>query len=1068
MAPAYTSIVAGSATANAGTVESQDPVRVRLDSLAANGVVTITFDVEVDWPVPSAVDEVSNQGTVTSAELPAVLTDDPDVPGRQDPTVTTLVAAPRLAAAKVDQLAVDADGDGVPSPGDTIGYTITIANAGNTPATGVALLDTIPEHTTLVAGSVTSSFGDVTSENPVQVEADELAAGEQMTVAFQVRIVNPIEPWVMQVANQARVWSAEVAEFLSDDPDVPGEANPTVTPVSASPVLTVAKTDVLYEDGNGDGFTSPGEVVLYQLTINNGGNTAATGVRLTDSIPALTTLVAGTVQTSQGTITSESTIDVALGDIAVGGTATVSFRVRIDSPFPEGASTISNQASVAAAELAPVLSDDPETPEAQDATVTEVVIPIEVSVSDVSVGESAGSAVFPVVLSRASTRDVSVAYTTSNGTAAAGADYTTTTGTLTIPAGSTSGQIVVPVLDDPMDEPDEGFTLTLSSPVAIVIVDGEAAGTILDDDLPPVLTVADVSVIEGNSGTTAATFNFTLSTASAFPISVDYSTAAGTATVDADFTAATGTVSFAPGETSKQVSVNVLGDLLDEADETFQLLLADPVSVTLAQPHATATIVDDDQPPALSIADVTVEEGNTGTVAATFAVTLSAASGREISVRFVTANVEAIAGTDYAAATGTLVIPAGATTGSITVNVNGDLSDEPNERFEVRLTEPSNVEARRRRRRGHHPRRRRPADALGRRRDDARGRRRRLHQRRRDPHALGAQRLRRHRRLLDGRRHGHDAAGLPLLGRYRDDPGRQRNGDGAAQGAQGPRRRARRDLPPAPRQRHQRDAGGRRRHDHHRRRRRGARLGGRPYRRRGSQRHHQRHLHHPPVDDERPRGSPRLHDRRRYRHRAGRLPVDQRHGDLRSGRDRAHGERAGRRRPRPRGGRGDLPPRVVQRGQHRLRRSDRRRHHPRRRAAAPASTCSSDGDAEARPTNGNPTGWQEVAGTAWKRVYRGTNPAAYEGLSYFAPGTFTPSAGKTAAELAQTVSLAPFAALIDGGDQRFLFQGAVRTGAGSADGVRVVVEYRNAGGAVLESYDSGALTSAASWRESST
>ena len=1064
VAPAYTSIVAGSVAASAGTVESQDPVRVRLDSFASNAAVTITFDVEVDWPVPPAVDEVSNQGTVTSAELPAVLTDDPDVPGRQDPTVTPLVAAPRLAAAKVDQLAVDADNDGVPSPGDTIGYTITIANAGNTAATAVAVLDAIPEHTTLVAGSVTSSIGDVTSESPVQVETDELAAGEQMTVAFQVRIVNPIEPWVVQVANQARVWSAEVAEFSSDDPDVPGEANPTVTAVSASPVLTVAKTDVLYEDGNGDGFTSPGEVVLYQLTIGNGGNTAATDVRLTDAIPALTTLVAGTVQTSQGTITSESPIDIALGDIAVGGTATVSFRVRIDSPFPESASTISNQASVSAAELAPVLSDDPETPALQDATVSEVVIPIEVSVGDVSVTESAGSAVLPVVLSRAFTRAVSVAYATTDGSAAAGADYTTTSGTLTIPAGSTSGQIVVPVLDDPMDEPDEGFALTLSSPVSSVIVDGEATGTIVDDDLPPVLTVADVGVTEGNAGTTAATFTFTLSTASAFPISVNYSTAAGTATVDADFTAATGTVSFAPGETSKQVSVNVLGDLLDEADETFRLLLADAVSVTLAQPHATATIVDDDQPPALSIADVTVNEGNTGTVAATFAVTLTAPSGREISVRFATANVEATAGTDYAAATGTLVIPAGATTSSITVNVNGDLSDEPNERFEVRLSEPSNVEL---------------ADAVGVGTivdDDGQP-------------ALAAGDVTVHEGDGDGFTNVDVPITLSVPSGYVVTV-QFTTADGTATTPQDYLSSADTAVIPA---------------------------GGASVTVRLKVRKdvvdelnetfllRLSNVTNASLADA--EGTITIVDDDEALASVNDVTVAEGHSGttnatftirLSTTSDRevrldyatANGTATAPADYQSTSGTAIFAPGETERtvnvpvvGDLVLEEAEEtfrlELSHAVNTAFAdpigvgtilddelcPGLNLLVNGDAEARMVNGNPAGWTEVAGNAWKRVYRGTNPAAYEGLSYFAPGTFTPSGNKTAAELSQTVSLAPFAALIDGGDQRFLLQAAVRTGAGSADQVRVVVEYRNAGGAVLESYDSGAFVNAGSWRE---
>ena len=123
--------------------------------------------------------------------------------------------------------------------------------------------------------------------------------------------------------------------------------------------------------------------------------------------------------------------------------------------------------------------------------------------------------VFTVQLTGASTTAVSATLTTANGTATAGADYEATTGTVTIPPGTLSVTVPVQVFGDLLDEPDETFTATLSAPSGATIGDGTATGTIVDDDPPPSLSVNDVSIVEGNLGTTAMEFKVALSSASA-------------------------------------------------------------------------------------------------------------------------------------------------------------------------------------------------------------------------------------------------------------------------------------------------------------------------------------------------------------------------------------------------------------------------------------------------------------------------------------------------------------------------------------------------------------------------
>src|SRR5262249_46114318 len=156
------------------------------------------------------------------------------------------------------------------------------------------------------------------------------------------------------------------------------------------------------------------------------------------------------------------------------------------------------------------------------------------------------------------------------------------------------------------------------------------------------------------SGTTAATFTVSLSAPTDQTVTVNYSTADGTAVAGSDYEAASGTLTFDPGQTSQTVTVSVLGDTLSEASETFTLNLSSPTNATLIQAQGTTTISDDDPLPSLSVNNVSVVEGNSGTTAATFTVSLSAPSGQTVTVSYATLNGTALASSDYTATSGTL------------------------------------------------------------------------------------------------------------------------------------------------------------------------------------------------------------------------------------------------------------------------------------------------------------------------------------------------------------------------------------------------------------------------------
>ena len=221
------------------------------------------------------------------------------------------------------------------------------------------------------------------------------------------------------------------------------------------------------------------------------------------------------------------------------------------------------------------------------------------SVSDASVNEgtaSGNSLVFTVSLNGTSSQTVTVNYSTVAGTAEAGVDYSTRTGTLSFPPGTATRTVSVPTLSDSLVEPNESLTLQLSAPANATIGDGSGVGTIVNDDVPsvPTLAIDSVSVVEGSSGTPVAAFTVTLSGASALSVLVSYRTQPGTATSPADFTSTTGTLTFAGGTTRQTIQVPIVADAAVEPPETFTVELDSPVNAVIETSVGTATITDDD------------------------------------------------------------------------------------------------------------------------------------------------------------------------------------------------------------------------------------------------------------------------------------------------------------------------------------------------------------------------------------------------------------------------------------------------------------------------------------------
>ena len=409
----------------------------------------------------------------------------------------------------------------------------------------------------------------------------------------------------------------------------------------------------------------------------------------------------GGVATFTATLSAVSGLDVTV-NLAFGGTATPtddytrsSTQIVIPAGQTTGTATVTavqdgvdEEASErVVVDIQSVTNGTESGTQQQMTTITDDDPTPSLSADDPTADEDAGTMTFTVSLSAVSGLDVSVDYTTSDGTATAGKDYTTTTGTLTIPAGAPNGTVGVPLLDDALDEDTETFTIDLSDLVNATVSDGKGTGTITDEDPQPTVTLGvDHQMIDEDGG--VATFTATLSAVSGLDVTVDLAFS-GTATLTDDYTRSSTQIVIPAGQTTGTATVTAAQDGLDESSET---VVVDIQSVTNGTESGSqqqmTTITDDDPPPSLSVDNPSADEDR-GTM--TFTVSLSAVSGLDVSFDYTTSDGTATAGKDYTTATGTLTIPAGAPNGTVDVPLLDDALDEETETFTLDLSSPVNA-----------------------------------------------------------------------------------------------------------------------------------------------------------------------------------------------------------------------------------------------------------------------------------------------------------------------------------------------------------------------------------------
>jgi predicted extracellular nuclease len=460
---------------------------------------------------------------------------------------------------------------------------------------------------------------------------------------------------------------------------------------------TLAINDVSHAEGDA-GATN------YTFTVTrSGGTTGTVGATWTINAPGGAGLadsgdfVAGSVFTGTVSFADGETSKTISIDVQGDDTVETDETFTVDLTLPTGGATFTD-----AQGLGTITNDDNAG---------------SLSIGDVSLAEgNAATTAFSFTVTRSGGDDgaVSATWTINLPGGVGGADASDLasghllTGSVAFADGETSKTIIVDVSGDTDFEPDEAFTVTLSAPLGgVAIGDAIGDGLIQNDDAAPAGTfnIDDVSHSEGDSGATTYTFTVSRDGGSNGAVTVDYAipTPGGAGLADSgDFVAGSvfaGTLSFANGETSKTITIDVQGDADFEASETFAVNLSNATGGTAIGDGAGAgTIVNDDpQPPAgsVSIADAAIVEGNAGTSLLVLTLTRTGGTGA-FAVDFATANggnpnnASAAAGSDYVAQSGTVNFGAGENSKTVSITINGDTVFELSEEFRVALSNATN------------------------------------------------------------------------------------------------------------------------------------------------------------------------------------------------------------------------------------------------------------------------------------------------------------------------------------------------------------------------------------------
>ena len=325
---------------------SSDPLAVSpAGTIPVGNTISAVFDIPLETipPVPNPVVNVADLDKGDT--LPGPDPEARDLPPDQD---IAQIGIPNLGVDKRAVLQVDTDGSLDISPGDILRYTLVINNTGMAEATNILLNDVPDLNTTLQTGSVTTTqgsviVGNIAGDGAIQVELGTLPAAASATVTYDVLVNQPLPAGVTELVNQALLESTELPPVDSNDPNTPAPLDPTIVAVNAAPDLVINKDD-------GGIRTVPGGTVVYTLGYQNVGSQDATGVELTETIPANSVFNAAASTPGWVCIPDNNpgaSCTLPVGDLDVGSVIlTASFALTIDIPLDSGVTELVNTAGV--------------------------------------------------------------------------------------------------------------------------------------------------------------------------------------------------------------------------------------------------------------------------------------------------------------------------------------------------------------------------------------------------------------------------------------------------------------------------------------------------------------------------------------------------------------------------------------------------------------------------------------------------------------------------------------------------------------------------------------------------
>ena len=558
-----------------------------------------------------------------------------------DRTYSGTVANPSLSLAQASATAIQG-----------VWFEQTLAtNGGVSPYTYALESGTFPAGVTISSGGVISgTTSAAVGSYPVTLRVTDSSTGAgsyfevepfTLTVSAAPSVIIAVSPaYVSEDGATNLVYTVTRSLNLSSPTVVNLATGGTATSgtdyTGALTSLTIpayATTATLVIDPTADINVEPNETVIITLAAGSGytvgAPASATGTILNDDVPRASIAVSpGAVLEDSGsplvyTVTldqpsfSPLSINFAIGGSATNGTdyagissplviaagattGTVSVTPIADSTL-EGNKTVVLSLGAGAGYMVG-------TPSSATGTIVDDELPT-LTINDVSANEGNSgttSFTFTVSLSApAGPGGVSLDIATVDGTATAGSDYVAKAlvGQV-IPTGSSTYAFTVLVNGDTLNEPNEAFFVNVSNVAGATVADAQGVGTLINDDALPALSINDVTVTEGNAGTTTATLTVSLSAPSGQLVFVNYATADGTAIAPGDYTSASGALVFSPGTTTQTIIVQVNSDTTPENDETVVVNLSGPTNATLADAQGVVTILNDDVP--VSVAPATL------------------------------------------------------------------------------------------------------------------------------------------------------------------------------------------------------------------------------------------------------------------------------------------------------------------------------------------------------------------------------------------------------------------------------------------------------------------------------